>query len=57
MKQKGMKYSDIKRKAIILYLIFCISMSVKGGWLRRVCIIKIIILTFFSSFTDLNVTP
>lgn len=57
MKLKGMKYSDIRRKAIILYLIFCISMSVKGSWLRRTCIIKIIILTFFFSLTDLNVTP
>lgn len=57
MKLKGMKYDDIKRKATILYLIFCILMSVKGGWFRRVCIIKIIILTFFFSFTDLNVTP
>lgn len=57
MKLKDTKYSDNKRKAIILYLIFCISMSVKGSWLRRMRIIKIIILTLFFSLTDLNATP
>lgn len=57
MKLKDTKYSDNKRKAIILYLIFCISMRVKGSWLRRMRIIKIIILTLFFSLTDLNATP
>lgn len=57
MKLKDTKYNDKKRKAIILYLIFCISMRVKGSWLRRMRIIKIIILTLFFSLTDLNATP